>query len=210
MAMETCECRSSNGRSLGPEVQITSSTVQPSPWARTCPVRRPRAPLRASRARACSRATAIFAKTSPRRRRMMLARSEPTEKVTHTEVIMSATTTAKTAIPDGLDATVLARVMEEGYGPGAWHGPDLKAALADVPPELAFWRTAPGRHSIAEIALHHAYCTRSVRGQLSGTPPEPFVLEGEDWFALSDRAGLTWPEILAVVDAEQGRLATLV
>src|ERR1044071_3880518 len=84
MAMETCECRSSNGRSLGPEVQITSSTVQPSPWARTRPVRRPRAPLRASRARACSRATAIFAKTSPRKRRMMLARSESTEKVTHT------------------------------------------------------------------------------------------------------------------------------
>jgi len=126
------------------------------------------------------------------------------------EVIMSTTTSAKTAIPDGLDATVLARVVEEGYGPGAWHGPDLKAALADVPPELAFWRPAPGRHCIAEIALHHAYCTRSVRGQLSGTQPEPFVLEGEDWFDLSDRAGLTWPEIVAVVDAEQRRLATVV
>jgi len=123
---------------------------------------------------------------------------------------MSATTTAKTAIPEGLDATVLARVMEEGYGPGAWHGPDLKSAVADVAPELAFWRPAPGRHSIAEIALHHAYCTRSVRGQLSGTPPEPFVLEGEDWFALSDRAGLTWPEIVAVVDREQRRLAAVV
>ncbi len=103
---------------------------------------------------------------------------------------MSTTTSAKTAIPDGLDATVLARVIEEGYGPGAWHGPDLKAALADVPPELAFWRPAPGRHCIAEIALHHAYCTRCVRGQLSGTQPEPFVLEG--------------------VDAEQRRLATVV
>ena len=141
---------------------------------------------------------------------MMLARSEPTEKVTHTEVIMSTTTSAKTAIPDGLDTTVLARVIEEGYGPGAWHGPDLKAALADVPPELAFWRPAPGRHCIAEIALHHAYYTRSVRGQLAGTQPEPFVLEGEDWFALSDRGGLTWPEIVALVDAEQRRLATVV
>src|SRR5881628_3576194 len=168
MAMETCECRSSKGRSLGPEVQITSSTVQPSPCAKTRPMRRPRAPLRASRARACSKATAIFPKTSPGRPCMMLARSEPTEKVTHTEVIMSTTTSAKTAIPDGLDTTVLARVIEEGYGPGAWHGPDLKAALADVPPELAFWRPAPGRHCIAEIALHHAYCTRSVRGQLAG------------------------------------------
>jgi hypothetical protein len=24
------------------------------------------------------------------------------------------------------------RVLNEGYGPGAWHGADLKAALADV------------------------------------------------------------------------------
>ena len=30
------------------------------------------------------------------------------------------------------------RVLTEGYGPGAWHGADLKAALADVTPALAF------------------------------------------------------------------------
>lgn len=122
---------------------------------------------------------------------------------------MSTAASAKTAIPNGLDARVLARVIEEGYGPGAWHGADLKAALADVPPELAFWRPSPGRHSIAEIALHHAYCTRSVRGQLSGTPPEPFVLEGDDWFALPDQTRLAWPEIREAVDAEQRRLATV-
>lgn len=123
---------------------------------------------------------------------------------------MSTTTIAKTVIPNGLDARVLARIIEEGYGPGAWHGSDLKAALADVSPELAFWRPAPGRHSIAEIALHHAYCTRSVRGQLSGTPPEPFMLEGDDWFALPDQTSLGWPEVRATVDAEQRRLATVV
>ena len=66
---------------------------------------------------------------------------------------------AKTTIPDRLDPQVLTRVLEEGYGPGAWHGPDLQAALADVSPELAFWRPGSGRHNIAEIALHHAYCT---------------------------------------------------
>src|SRR5215210_346643 len=102
-------------------------------------------------------------------------------------------TTEKRATSNGLDARVLARVLDEGYGPGAWHGSDLKAALADVPAELAFWRPAPERHNIAEIALHHAYCARSVRGQLSGTPPEPFVLEGDDWFPLSDPTRLTWP-----------------
>lgn len=116
---------------------------------------------------------------------------------------MTTTTIEKTATPSGLDTRVLARVLEEGYGPGAWHGPDLRAALADVGPELAFWRPAPGRHNIAEIALHHAWFVRSVRGQLSGTTPEPFALEGEDWF---DPAGLSWPEIQAVVEEQQSRL----
>lgn len=106
-----------------------------------------------------------------------------------------------------IEKTELSRVLDEGYGPGAWHGPDLKAALADVGPELAFWRPAPERHNIAEIALHHAFYVRSVRGQLSGTTPEPFVLEGEDWF---DTAGLSWPEIQAVVEEQQSRLAAVV
>ena len=106
-----------------------------------------------------------------------------------------------------IEKTELSRVLDEGYGPGAWHGPDLKAALADVGPDLAFWRPAPGRHSIAEIALHHAFCVRNVRGQLSSTPPEPFVLEGEDWF---DPSGLSWPEIQRVVESEQGKLAAVV
>lgn len=119
---------------------------------------------------------------------------------------MHSTTNAKTASTKDADARTLKRILKEGYGPGAWHGPDLKAALADVTPEGAFWRPAPERHSIAEIALHHAYCARSVRGQLLGVTPEPFVLEGDDWFALSEPPALTWHEILGIVEAEQKRL----
>ena len=37
------------------------------------------------------------------------------------------------------------RMLREGYGEGAWHGPDLKAALVDVSSNAAFWRPAPGR-----------------------------------------------------------------
>ena len=123
---------------------------------------------------------------------------------------MSTATSVKTATPSGLNANVLARVIEEGYGPGAWHGPDLKAALSDVSPELAFWRPGPGRHNIAEIALHHAFFVRSVRAQLSGATPEPFVLDGEDWFEISNESRLTWPEILDVVDGQQRQLAAVV
>lgn len=123
---------------------------------------------------------------------------------------MSTNTDTKTAIPKSLDARVLARIIEEGYGREAWHGPDLKTALADVTPELAFWRPAPERHSIAEVALHHAYCAHSVRAQLSGKPSEPFLLEGDDWFALQDQDGPSWPEIQASVEAEQRRLAEVI
>jgi hypothetical protein len=123
---------------------------------------------------------------------------------------MSTTTITKTAVPEKLDARVLARISEEGYGPGAWHGADLKAALADVSKTLAFWRPAAGRHNIAEIAIHHAYATRAVRGQLAGSPPEPFLLEGEDWFALNDESALSWSRILAAVNAEQERVAAVI
>lgn len=123
---------------------------------------------------------------------------------------MTTTAIAKTSIPSDLDPSLFARIIEEGYGPGAWHGADLKAALADVTSDSAFRRPAPGRHNVAEIALHHAYCTRSVRAQLSGATPEPFVLEGDDWFPLSSASALTWDDVLAVTDAEQRRLATLV
>ena len=123
---------------------------------------------------------------------------------------MSTASSVKTTIPERPEERLFSRIIEEGYGPGAWHGSNLKMALADVTPELAFWRPAAGRHSIAEIALHHAYCARSVRGQLSGTPPEPFVLEGDDWFELPGQAGLDWSKIQAVMDEEQRRLATLV
>ena len=125
------------------------------------------------------------------------------------EVALSTATSTKTAIPNGLDARVLARIVEEGYGPGAWHGSDLKAALADVPAALAFWRPADGRHNIAEVALHHAYCVRSVRGQLSGKTPEPFVLEGEDWFPLDAKSRLAWPKVREVLEGEQRALAAL-
>lgn len=117
-----------------------------------------------------------------------------------------ATTTEQTTIGRGVSG----RILQEGYGPGAWHGADLKAALADVTPQTAFRRPGAGRHNIAEIALHHAFCARAVRGQISGAPLEAFVLEGEDWFALDGERTLSWPRVQAIVDEEQRRLTELV
>jgi hypothetical protein len=119
---------------------------------------------------------------------------------------VGVTMTTKTEISNQLDTRVLARILEEGYGPGAWHGADLKAAIADVSPERAFWRPSPDRHNIAEIALHHAYFARDVRGRLGGQDPGPFVLDGEEWFELPDASRLSWPAILKAVEDEQRRL----
>ena len=123
---------------------------------------------------------------------------------------MSTATSTKQTKASGADLRVLARVIQEGYGPGAWHGPDLKAALADVSAKVAFWRPGPGRHNIAEIALHHAYFVRSVIAQLSGEQPKPFIMEGEDWFELPDSTRISWPRVLEVVESQQKALAATV
>lgn len=124
---------------------------------------------------------------------------------------MSTAASVKTATPSGLFPSIFPRVIAEGYGSGAWHGPDLKAALSDVTAELAFWRPAPDRHNIAEIALHHAFSVRSVCERLSGkASSKPFVLEGDDWFELSNESTLPWDRILEVVASEQRKLETTI
>jgi len=123
---------------------------------------------------------------------------------------MATTAVEKTKIPDEIDVRILSRILEEGYGPGAWHGNDMKAAVVDVSAEDAFWRPQPQRHNIAELVLHHTYFVRQVRAQLSGSQPEPFVLTGKDWFTLPDETVMTWRDIRALLDTEQRRLADAV
>ena len=115
-----------------------------------------------------------------------------------------------TSATDSANGGIETRILREGYGDGAWHGPDLKAALADVTEAAAFWRPAPGRHNIGEIALHHAYYARVVRMKLTGTDAEPFILAGDDWFELQDSSMLSWSGVLEVVTLQQERLATSV
>lgn len=115
----------------------------------------------------------------------------------------------KTSIPTTIDSSILSRLLDEGYGPGAWHGADLRAAVADVADDAAFWRPAQGRHNIAEVALHHAFCAHSVIGQLTGKDEGPFVVQGSDWFELSG-SSLTWEAVRSALDSTQQRLAGVV
>ena len=118
----------------------------------------------------------------------------------------SGATKAARSASNGIDVAQLTRILEEGYGPGAWHGANMKAALEDVSPELAYWRPNPKRHSIAEIALHHAYCTRGARAKLTGETPEAFVLPGDDWFPLASEKTVAWAKVMESVEREHRRL----
>lgn len=122
---------------------------------------------------------------------------------------MSATTT-KTPTPTGLPAATFNRILDEGYGPGAWYGSDLRAAIAEVRPKAAFVRPASGRHNIAEVALHHAYWAGQIESKLTGAPASAFPLVGEDWFDLDDESRLTWTAITSLVDASHQRLSRAV
>lgn len=104
----------------------------------------------------------------------------------------------------------LNRILDEGYGPGAWYGSDLKAAVADVTPATAFKRPAIGRHNIAEVALHHAYWAGQIQSKLTGDAAAAFPLTGEDWFELNDEKALPWKKVVATLDAAQERLAKTV
>lgn len=121
-----------------------------------------------------------------------------------------STTTIESEARSARAAGLLSRILDEGYGEGAWHGADLKQAISDVDTDLALWRPSEQRHNIAEIALHHAYIVRGVVGKLGVTPQEPFLLEGEDWFPVGKKGGPSWAEVRETLEREQSRLARLI
>jgi hypothetical protein len=104
----------------------------------------------------------------------------------------------------------LNRILDEGYGPGAWYGSDMKAAVAGVAAGDAFKRPAKGRHNIAEVALHHAYWAGQIESKLTGKPAAAFPLPGEDWFELNTDKVLSWSAITDTLDSAQSRLAKTV
>ena len=122
---------------------------------------------------------------------------------------MSATL-SKTPTPAAVPAGTFNRILDEGYGPGAWYGSDLRAAISGVPAAAAFSRPAGGRHNIAEVALHHAYWLGQIESKLTGGAPTAFPLVGEDWFELDDESKLTWTAITLLLDASHQRLSRAV
>jgi hypothetical protein len=122
---------------------------------------------------------------------------------------MSATAT-KTVTPTGLPAATFNRILDEGYGAGAWYGSDLRTAVAEVSAAHAYKRPAKDRHNIAEVALHAAFWANEAASRLTGADRADFPLEGEDWFELPSEKALPWKQIVATLDAAQQRLSQAV
>jgi len=118
--------------------------------------------------------------------------------------------TTKTVISAPVDPSITSRIIEEGFGPGAWHGADLRAAISDVTAKDALWRPAANRHNIAEVAVHHAACVRSVIGQLTGSDEPEFPLEGSDWYEISNERTMKWAKIADLVESQHARLGEVV
>lgn len=113
------------------------------------------------------------------------------------------------ATPSTVPSAVLPRLVDEGHTTAAWYGADILTAIGDVDAARAARRPAEGRHTIGEIALHHAYWLHEVRSRLTGGAVEAFPLEGEDWFAWPDdgaRTRMSWDEVRALVAGEVTRL----
>ncbi len=117
-----------------------------------------------------------------------------------------STSTVAQSNNSSLDPALASRIVREGYGPGAWHGADLRAAIAGVEAATAFRRPAPGRHNIAEIVVHHAFYVRSAIERLGGSP-DAFPFEGEDWFTLNDERAMSWSAVASLLDGLQSQLA---
>lgn len=104
----------------------------------------------------------------------------------------------------------IARVLlliDEAFDKKAWHGPNLLGALRRLSPEQAAWRSASGRHSIAEITLHCAYWKYAVRRRLRGDKRGSFPLKGSDWIPVPRRPDeRLWREYLSTLRAQHGLL----
>lgn len=82
----------------------------------------------------------------------------------------------------GPEIDVLLRIVDTAFDRKSWHGAGLKGSLRGLTAAQAVRRPAPGRHNIAEQALHAAYWKYTVRRRLRGEGPGSFPLKGSNWF----------------------------
>jgi uncharacterized damage-inducible protein DinB len=99
-----------------------------------------------------------------------------------------------------IEVARLADQLERSFRGGAWQGPALLEALADVDSATASHRPIPGAHSIGEITAHAAFWIDAARRRLDGDPVDDVAPEA-DWPRGEERTERGWKAILDRLEA---------
>ena len=78
---------------------------------------------------------------------------------------------------------LLLRQLEMAFDIRSWHGTNLLGSLRGLDLDTVVWRPQPGRHNIAELAVHAAYWKYRVVRLLTNDSTLSFDLAGSDFFA---------------------------
>ncbi len=89
------------------------------------------------------------------------------------------------------EAQRIAEELRQAFEGPAWHGPAVRALLADVSAEKAAARPLANTHSIWEIALHIAAWEDVVRRRLAGEVIVD-VADDQDWPPVRDPDAEAW------------------
>jgi hypothetical protein len=109
-----------------------------------------------------------------------------------------------------MQAELLLRLLDQAYDRKSWHGPNLRGSLRGLDAETAAWRPGPGRHNIAELAVHAAYWKYSALRRLVDLPKGSFPLEGSNWFDRSKLSTEAWKRDLALLGEMHRKLRAAV
>ncbi|MEE8170414.1 MAG: DinB family protein [Phycisphaerae bacterium] len=105
------------------------------------------------------------------------------------------------------EVALLLRMLDEGFGGAAWHGPTLRGAVRGIKARQAVWRPGPKRHCIAEIAVHCAYWKYAARRRMTGEKRGSFAMKGSNWFGLPAKlTDATWREYTTLLDTTHAAL----
>ena len=99
----------------------------------------------------------------------------------------------------------IADQIRRAYDGDAWHGPPLRALLADVSAEIADARPIRGAHSIREIVRHIVFWYGGVGRRIRGEVVDPQGVE--EWPEADGDGEGTWRRELA--DLERAHAALL-
>lgn len=106
--------------------------------------------------------------------------------------------------------TPFLEALDEGFDRHSWHGPNLHGALRGLTAVQAVRRPRPGRHNIAEIAVHAAYWKYVVRRMITGGKRGSFPLKGSNWFVRNEADATQWRLDLELLADEHRQLRAVV